>query len=320
MAEQQLKVLRLGDPSFSPNQFKIGEKSSIVLNPGDILYHPAGIWHRVNCLEDSISINVSLTGASYAEIFCSSLQQLLWENPSWRSVASSNPLEAHSTMQSLLSNLPEVLRNICPADLLPAPVFNTNKPADEQAPSSSSQDENSDEESEAEDSEAEEETNIIDVEACSIEDLLELLPLIPTTGKRSKSTERSLPAIADIKFRINPLAMVVNVEQFSEQSSANDSSCSQVHCGYGNETLESLCRSTVRVPKRLELAWSKLISLSEQARSRRIQSLQSTKPSDRVGEEVAISDLKQAKSSDSDLEKLLIAASLAGLLSIAPRK
>jgi hypothetical protein len=43
-----------------------------------------GIWHRVECEEDSISINVSLIVSSYAEIFCSGLQQLLWENPAFR--------------------------------------------------------------------------------------------------------------------------------------------------------------------------------------------------------------------------------------------
>jgi len=33
---------------------------SITLNEGDILYHPAGIWHKTNTDTDSISINLSM--------------------------------------------------------------------------------------------------------------------------------------------------------------------------------------------------------------------------------------------------------------------
>ena len=32
----------------------------VTLNEGDILYHPAGIWHAVSSEEDSISINFSM--------------------------------------------------------------------------------------------------------------------------------------------------------------------------------------------------------------------------------------------------------------------
>ena len=47
--EQQLKVLRIGDPYFTANQH-LGKKeeltyqkeSVVVLGPGDVLYHPAG--------------------------------------------------------------------------------------------------------------------------------------------------------------------------------------------------------------------------------------------------------------------------------------
>jgi len=32
----------------------------VTLYEGDILYHPAGIWHAVKCETDSISINFSM--------------------------------------------------------------------------------------------------------------------------------------------------------------------------------------------------------------------------------------------------------------------
>jgi hypothetical protein len=42
--EQQLKVLRLGDSSFSAHQYVecAGQEHSVVLGPGDVMYHPAG--------------------------------------------------------------------------------------------------------------------------------------------------------------------------------------------------------------------------------------------------------------------------------------
>ena len=36
------------------------EATVITLNEGDIMYHPAGIWHSVESLDDSISINFSM--------------------------------------------------------------------------------------------------------------------------------------------------------------------------------------------------------------------------------------------------------------------
>jgi hypothetical protein len=36
------------------------------------------MWHQVECLEDSLSINVSLVGSSWADLFANSLRQLLW--------------------------------------------------------------------------------------------------------------------------------------------------------------------------------------------------------------------------------------------------
>lgn len=58
ITEQQLKVLRLGDPTFSADQYlnSEGENSEeensdlccVVLSPGDVLYHPAGIYSYIH--------------------------------------------------------------------------------------------------------------------------------------------------------------------------------------------------------------------------------------------------------------------------------
>lgn len=132
VVEQQLKVLKLGDNKFTADQFHHVEKvTEVILKPGDVMYHPAGIWHRVECQEDSISINISLTAVSYADIFCSSLQQLLMENPMWRSAVfhenqhleSAGRPTAQSIMKSMIEKVPELIKTLSPGDLLPFPTM-----------------------------------------------------------------------------------------------------------------------------------------------------------------------------------------------------
>lgn len=140
VAEQQVKVLRLGNPTFSTVDYRAGADGngphrSVVLHPGDIMYHPAGVWHRVECIEDSISINISLTSVSYADIFCSSLQQMLLENPRWRSAVfpardhlGGHSEDALSVMQSLLAAVPELVKALSPQDVLPFPMLHEHLP------------------------------------------------------------------------------------------------------------------------------------------------------------------------------------------------
>jgi hypothetical protein len=53
LSEQQLKVLRLGDPYFSANQYlnpnedENADLCCVVLSPGDVLYHPAGNYTNI---------------------------------------------------------------------------------------------------------------------------------------------------------------------------------------------------------------------------------------------------------------------------------
>lgn len=86
--EQQMKLHLLSSPSstdFRPPDEFFADAEEVTLTAGDMLYHPAGIWHRVDTVsDDSISINVSLTIASWAELFGDALRQLLWDSPALR--------------------------------------------------------------------------------------------------------------------------------------------------------------------------------------------------------------------------------------------
>ncbi|GAB5033095.1 Hypothetical protein NocV09_01200490 [Nannochloropsis oceanica] len=78
--EEQVKVHRLRDSHFVFQGPKEDEEEEMVVmvEEGDVFYHPAGVWHAVECLEESISINVSLDGMTYADLFSGALKQVLW--------------------------------------------------------------------------------------------------------------------------------------------------------------------------------------------------------------------------------------------------
>lgn len=52
-------------------------RAQVVLEPGSLMYFPAGCWHRVICEEDSLSVNISLVGTCWADIVTSAYRQLL---------------------------------------------------------------------------------------------------------------------------------------------------------------------------------------------------------------------------------------------------
>lgn len=52
-------------------------RAQVELGPGSVLYFPAGMWHRVECTEDSISINISLVGSTWADLIADATRQLM---------------------------------------------------------------------------------------------------------------------------------------------------------------------------------------------------------------------------------------------------
>lgn len=50
------------------------------MNEGDILYHPAGVWHAVGSEEDSISINFSMKAMRMGEFVTQAIQGEIFKN------------------------------------------------------------------------------------------------------------------------------------------------------------------------------------------------------------------------------------------------
>ena len=67
---------------FEPNKHHV---ETVTLSPGDSLYFPAGMWHKVECEEDSISINLSIKAMRYCDLVSSAIRQVMFQSEMWRS-------------------------------------------------------------------------------------------------------------------------------------------------------------------------------------------------------------------------------------------
>ena len=232
VAEQQLKVLKLGNPDFDPQEFKSTDTWSVVLEAGDTLYHPAGIWHKVECIEDSISINISMIGASYAEVVCCGLQQLLWEKDKYRQpVNTLNLSNTYEVMKNIFNDIPCILQKLTPADFML--TFAGDDAVDNDDDSNDEVDDNSNSSSSSSIPENEKVINL---------HLGILLDELSTASK----------------IRINPLAQVLSEKDLQSLGWSNNSyekspgdELYVVHSGFGNEYLESLCQKSIVIPSEL---------------------------------------------------------------------
>jgi hypothetical protein len=115
--EPQLKAARLADPNFEFGHPEtgvnaVGDVESVLLQPGDVFYFPAGMWHKVEVVEPGVSINISLMATNYATITCQALQHLLLKQDKWRAAVVRN----HETgvidhLKALLKELPNVIQD-----------------------------------------------------------------------------------------------------------------------------------------------------------------------------------------------------------------
>lgn len=66
----------------------------VALEPGDVLYIPAGIVHATEATSDSLNINILLRHAGFFDLINPVLNDLLFGQPDWRHLPSINPTTA----------------------------------------------------------------------------------------------------------------------------------------------------------------------------------------------------------------------------------
>jgi hypothetical protein len=119
----QLQVARVDEPLFDVPADIDENCESVVLQEGDVLYHPAGMWHQVEVVGDSpaLSINLSFFPATWAEVVRDALFQSLLSDAALRQrVAYADRTEAHAKLAAALKAAADKLAALTPGDILPA--------------------------------------------------------------------------------------------------------------------------------------------------------------------------------------------------------
>lgn len=257
LAEQQLKTARLCHPSFTkadmPSLDEDREREGeyeVTVCAGDVLYHPAGVWHRVECLDDSISLNISLTASSYADVFCSNLHQLLLKNNRFRQPVSTRHIgDARMTMDSLMKAIPALLNCMKSEFILPAFDFkdeSSHKLKNENSERKRKASDNDDEEDEEGEEDGDENESILVYD--------------PSTQSEGYAFAANP---SDYGYILNPSAEVLfesdllalgwkrspSIQKAVElRAFKGPEDVLMVHSGFGNETFESLHRTVLIIP------------------------------------------------------------------------
>ena len=97
----------------------IKESTEVTLDEGDILYHPAGIWHSVLSLTDSYSINFSLRQQRMADVVTNAVKMHLLKDINLRrGVRHSAQQSIHSQLTDAIKAAQQVLANLKPEHIL----------------------------------------------------------------------------------------------------------------------------------------------------------------------------------------------------------
>ena len=119
-----MKIFHHINPEFNSNPNEFEETEEIILKPGDCLYFPSGHWHKVECLEDSISINVSLFSQKWSDIVCSAIHCLLNKDLKWRKgILINNENESKEYLSNLLNDLKKKIEILRTDDIMPNSIF-----------------------------------------------------------------------------------------------------------------------------------------------------------------------------------------------------
>lgn len=100
------------------------DAESFVLGPGDVVFNPRGVWHRTECLDDSLSIEFDFSPRSRADVVLATLRTRLLGDEAWRRPAfdlvggGERAAAAAAELDGLLTDLPEIVAELGSADVI----------------------------------------------------------------------------------------------------------------------------------------------------------------------------------------------------------
>lgn len=129
-AQMQLTVANLATGGFEHRPIARDDAGvcCVLLEPGDLMYFPSGMYHRVECVEDSLSINVSLEPCKVAEYLTAACSALLSTRVTMRDAMVANSADAlRANLELRLAELKEIVNSLTVDQLLP-PVMWRERP------------------------------------------------------------------------------------------------------------------------------------------------------------------------------------------------
>ncbi|TMW65026.1 hypothetical protein Poli38472_009193 [Pythium oligandrum] len=90
--------------------------------PGSVLYIPAATWYQADGLENDVWLQIQMHSVSYADVMADAVRQLLWSETAWREPVlstsdSSKPTRQH--VATILQGLTRKLQELKPSDVVP---------------------------------------------------------------------------------------------------------------------------------------------------------------------------------------------------------
>ena len=122
--EHQMKMIRMELPFNYDKQELESIVDEIELNPGDVFYHPAGIWHSVEWLDDSFTINLSLKNLNKADIIAQSLKHLMNQDPELReNLTFTSKEDLYEQLNSGIEKAFELMKDLWPEVIAPQNIL-----------------------------------------------------------------------------------------------------------------------------------------------------------------------------------------------------
>ena len=130
----QHQIHRLDNPNFCGLPENIEELcETVILQPGDVLYHPAGCWHKVETIvgpeaTNSLSINMSFFPMTWGDLMTETLQQHFATKPHWRErIRFDCASEARAHLGSRMKNLVSEIGALTAKDVIPDVICEENR-------------------------------------------------------------------------------------------------------------------------------------------------------------------------------------------------
>jgi hypothetical protein len=262
--ETQMKAVNgtnhSADAKFLPPKEFFDSADEVILEPGDVLFHPAGVWHQVEALDDCVAINFSLLNLSYADLIgASCVHALTAAGSMFTERISIPPSQNHIVSYEAFAEQKNEIRDC--NGLEPEEERTMRTLYDGYVHSVYKR------------HIAEKIDMAIQVLRQMLDETTVLPPCMMTPRKTFIRISETMPSLLlhyPDKLIKNPLATIVDlVDEVREEDSA-DEDCEEeysqiaVHVNYfGQERLESLARTVISFPTRLKPFLNRVISKRE---------------------------------------------------------